>query len=113
MDFDLQNRTFIARENSANGEVSRQTKFFYKQQKNIIWADYQGGDVLKGNLLGKVTADDKIEFNYHHVNVLGELKAGTCVSQISVLEDGRLLLSEKWQWFSGDRSSGHSQLVEI
>lgn len=37
-------RTFVSIENTANGEVSSQTSFEYKQEGNIISATYSGGE---------------------------------------------------------------------
>jgi len=39
----LDNKKFIAVENTANGEVSSQTEFHYHQQGKMIWAEYGGG----------------------------------------------------------------------
>lgn len=44
----LDNKKFVAVENTANGEVSSQTEFHYHQQGNMIWAEYGGGEILKG-----------------------------------------------------------------
>ena len=48
----LDNKKFIAVENTANGEVSSQTEFHYHQQGKMIWAEYGGGEILKGFLIG-------------------------------------------------------------
>ena len=46
------NKKFVAVENTANGEVSSQTEFHYHQQGKMIWAEYGGGEILKGFLIG-------------------------------------------------------------
>ena len=112
MSFNLNNKIFISKENSANGEVSKATSFTYFQEDNIIWADYSGGDILKGSLIGKVTSENQIEFNYQHINRDNNLKAGFCKSIVVNLPPGKLQLVEQWQWYSGDQSTGHSQLIE-
>jgi hypothetical protein len=38
---------------------------------------------------------------------------GICRSTPEILPDGRIRLHEKWQWTSGDRSSGESIVEEI
>ena len=48
----LDNKKFVAVENTANGEVSSQTEFHYHQQGKMIWAEYCGGEILKGFLIG-------------------------------------------------------------
>ncbi|WP_342366566.1 hypothetical protein [Peribacillus sp. TH16] len=41
-------RTFIAKDNSENGEVSANTFFYYSQEGNILTASYEGERLLKG-----------------------------------------------------------------
>lgn len=36
----LDNKKFVAVENTSNGEVSSQTEFHYHQQGKMIWAEY-------------------------------------------------------------------------
>lgn len=50
---DLNNKKFVALQNSENGEVSQQTCFHYFQQDKMIWAEYGGGEIAKGFLIGK------------------------------------------------------------
>ncbi len=38
---------------------------------------------------------------------------GKCISTPEVLPDGRIKFHEKWQWLSGDMSSGHSAIEEL
>jgi len=42
----LDNKKFVAVENTANGEVSSETEFHYHQQGKMIWAEYCGGGIL-------------------------------------------------------------------
>ena len=50
---------------------------------------------------------------YHHVNAAGELMTGVCRSTPELLPDGRVRLHERWQWTSGDGSSGESVIEEV
>ena len=50
---------------------------------------------------------------YHHMNQKIQIKTGRCHSVPTVLENGKIELSEQWQWTSGDYSKGHSLLVEV
>lgn len=109
----LNNRVFKALVNSDNGEVNESTLFSYYQDKNMIWADYSGGEILKGHLLGKQVASSKFEFFYHHLNMYEEMKVGKCTSEAILADDGRVKLLEKWQWLCDDMSSGTSELIEI
>lgn len=100
-------------QNSENGETSDQTIFHYKQEGNILTANYSGGKIIKGHLIGLVQADGTIEMRYHQVNTQGELMTGTCFSKPEVMQNGKIRLYETWQWTSGDKSTGTSILEEI
>lgn len=107
------NRQFTSVTNSSNGEVSELTIFNYHQECNIIWAEYLGGDILKGFLVGKVCDDAHLEFSYQHINKSMEIRIGTCSSIPEILQDGRLRLIESWQWLNGDNSKGQSVIEEV
>ena len=42
-----------------------------------------------------------------------KIKTGKCHSVPTVQENGKIELSEQWQWTSGDYSKGESLLVEV
>ncbi len=113
MKYDLEGKIFQSIENTENGEVNTETLFHYHQEENIISAYYSGGAIVKGHLLGTMLENGNLEFTYHHINLKGNLMLGKCTSVLELLSDGRLKYSEKWQWLSGDKSSGESQIVEI
>jgi hypothetical protein len=48
MKINYNNKTFVSKENTDNGEVSSQTIFKYYQEGSIVWADYSGGEIVKG-----------------------------------------------------------------
>lgn len=105
-------RRFRGRRNSANGEVGGETIFLYRQHGDVLTGEYSGGAIVAGHLLGTVRADGSLDFLYHHINERGELMGGRCESTPRV-EDGLLVLAERWQWLTGDRSSGTSEVEEI
>ena len=109
-EFSLDGRFFTAIENSESGEVSSETVFSYHQKGNVIWAEYSGGSVVKGVLLG--TMDDRYElhFDYRHINTDGESKSGVCDSKPS-FKNGKLRFDEKWRWSTGEE--GESVIEEI
>ncbi len=109
----LNKKIFISTLNSSNGEVGEETLFHYFQKNNIISANYSGGQIIKGNLIGKQLDTGDFNFVYHHINLKGDLKIGRCLSYAKVLDDGRLKLFEKWQWLCDDMSSGKSELIEL
>jgi GNAT superfamily N-acetyltransferase len=107
------NKIFVSIENTKNGETNNETFFYYHQNKEIIWAEYYGGIIKKGFLLGFVKQNGNLEFNYGHINIDNETKAGKCNSMPKILEDGRIELLEKWEWTNGDKSKGESKILEI
>ncbi len=106
-------KRFTAIENSENGEVSQSTVFRYRQDGNLLWADYSGGQIIKGFLIGNVEDDGGLRFTYQHVNRQGDARMGKCHSVPELLPDGRLRLHERWQWLSGDCSCGSSTVEEL
>lgn len=106
-------RKFIPKLNSKNGETGEQTAFTYHQNRNLLWAEYSGGDIVKGSLIGTVSDNGELDFVYHHINQNMQIKTGKCHSVPTVKENGKIELSEQWQWTSGDYSKGESLLVEV
>ena len=108
----LDKKIFKAISNSNSGEVSEHTLFYYAQQEDIISAEYAGGEIIKGNLLGTQLDSGEFTFVYHHINSNRELKIGKCLSKAIFLDDGKIKLFEEWQWLCDDMSSGKSVLIE-
>lgn len=106
-------RKFVPKMNSENGEVSEQTLFLYHQNGSLLWAEYSGGDILKGSLIGSVSYSGELDFVYHHMNRDMKVKTGKCHSMPTVMENGKIKLSEQWEWTSGDFLKGESLLVEV
>ena len=112
------NRTFRSTSNSATGEVSPATTFRYHQSAahpHIVWAEYSGGSIVRGNLIATVARDgsNALDMRYHHVNESGELMTGRCRSTPEVLGDGRLRMHERWVWTSGGQGEGESVIEEV
>lgn len=103
---------FIPKMNTENGEVDGQTIFSYHQNGAMLWADYFGGDIAKGQLIGTVCQNGELDFCYQHMNIHGEIRVGKCHSTPHVLQDGKKELREEWQWLNGDKSKGTSVLME-
>lgn len=107
------NRLFVSVENTANGEVSSNTYFTYKQEGKIISATYGGGEIIKGVLIGVINEEGLLEFRYNHVNRKNEIRGGQCVSTPKILEDGRIRLYESWKWQDAEETEGNSIIEEV
>ena len=112
MKINYNNKKFCPISNTDNGETSEATIFYYKQEGNIVTADYAGGAVRKGQLIGLVMDDGSIDMRDHQVNIQGVLMTGRCWSVPEWLENGKIRLHETWQWTSGDESKGTSIVEE-
>lgn len=112
-DINYDGRIFVPKINSENGEVSEQTVFTYHQAGKLLWAEYSGGDILKGFLVGSVLDNGELDFVYRHMNRDMQIKTGKCHSVPTVQESGKIELSEQWEWTSGDYSKGESLLAEV
>ncbi len=107
------NKVFRSISNTDNGEVSSETIFTYHQEGEIVTAEYSGGAIVKGHLLARVLPTGQLDMRYHHLNRAGEFMLGKCLSAPEILPDGRIKLKEEWQWLTGDRSAGYSEVEEI
>ncbi len=105
-------KTFKPIQNSDNGETSEETLFLYKQEGNILTAEYVGGKIIKGHLIGLVDQQGCIQMRYHQINNQGEIMTGMCNSTPEILPNGKIRLHESWEWTSGDRSKGQSIIEE-
>jgi hypothetical protein len=113
MKINYDQRVFKSVANSQTGEVSSETLFYYHQKENLVWAEYEGGEIVFGQLIAKVLPDDSLEMRYQHLNKKGELMTGKCVSVHEITANGKIRLHEKWQWTCNDFSSGESVVEEI
>ncbi len=100
-------------QNSENGETSIETIFEYHQNGKILTSEYQGGQIVKGHLIGLVDPEGTIDMRYHQINTKGELMTGICTSKPELMPNGKIRLHETWQWTSGDQSTGTSVLEEL
>ncbi len=107
------NRRFRAFSNSDTGEVGAGTVFHYRQAGDVVWAEYSGGEIVRGHLIAICGDDGVLDMRYQHINIRGELMTGICVSTPEFVDDGRLRLHETWQWTSGTQASGESVLEEF
>ncbi|WP_411085531.1 hypothetical protein [Streptomyces sp. 061-3] len=95
----------------APGQVGTRTRFTYHEEKGAIWADYAGGDVVRGHLVGTRTGD-RLDFRYVQLKQDGTTSSGHCVATVVGLADGRVRLEERWEWESQE-GSGTSVVEEL
>lgn len=105
-------KIFTPQSNTENGEVDEETVFYYFQENDLFWAEYSGGEVLKGHMIGTVGESGELDFHYQHLNKDRQIRIGKCHSIPYIMENGKIALQEKWQWLNGDLSGGESVVVE-
>lgn len=110
--FNLDGKVFRVLSNAAGGEVSGATRFHYRQEGELVWAEYDGGDIRKGFLIGRITADDSLDFSYQHLNRAWQNRSGHGSCRIEHGSDGSLRLNERWQRADGSQTCGESVLEE-
>lgn len=113
MPLNLNNRKFSSIANTNNGDVGSQTVFHYRQEADLVWAEYSGGSIRRGSLIARWVEDGLLEMRYQHLSTDNEFKTGRCLSRPEQMPDGKLRMHEQWQWTSGDQSSGTSIIEEI
>ncbi|MFS0697445.1 hypothetical protein [Streptomyces nitrosporeus] len=95
----------------APGQVGTRTRFTYHERDGRICAEYAGGDVVRGHLVGTREADT-LDFRYVQLKQDGTTSSGHCRSTVTELADGRVRLDERWAWESQE-GSGTSVVEEL
>ncbi|MFC7894026.1 hypothetical protein [Streptomyces sp. NPDC057381] len=95
----------------APGQVGTRTRFTYHERDGAVWAEYAGGDVLRGHLVG-TREGDRLDFRYVQLMTDGGTSSGHCVATVVELPDGRVRLEETWEWES-QRGSGTSVVEQV
>ena len=107
----LDGRVLVGVSNSGDGDVGAATVFRYHEDGGVVWADYAGGAVWRGYLVG--TRDgDGLDFRYVHLAGDGSTASGHCTSRLEALDDGRVRLHETWRWESRE-GAGRSVVEEL
>ena len=105
-------------ENSDNGVVNGKTRFHFWQEGMVFYADYFGGDIREGHIIGQFTnqlpdGTSTGDMLYHCLTTDKHLKAGKARAVFSVMEDNRLAFDLDWEWINGDHSWGQSRYEEV
>lgn len=84
----------------------------YHQDGRVVWAEFAGGKVVSGSLVGSCRSDGVLDLAYCQLLTTGEVIAGRCTSVPTVLADGRVRLTEHWQRFGPGGGTGVSVIEE-
>jgi len=81
-----------------SGVVNADTIFRFHQQANEVWADYAGGGIRRGSLIGTVDGST-LTFRYCQLQTNGTLDGGKSDCEVRTHE-GRIQIVERFQWES-------------
>lgn len=82
-----------------SGVVSRDTELLFEQTADVVSARYCGGAIIDGYLIGRLSGA-LIHFRYVQADVDGRLDAGVSEGYFEQLPNGRLRLTERFQWIT-------------
>ena len=110
-EFNFNNKTFSLLENTKNGKVNSETIFKYKQEGNLVTANYYGGSIKYGKIIANLK-NNKLDMLYQCITTENELKAGKAIAKISLTEDNKIKLELNWEWLGEKNKSGISEYIE-
>jgi hypothetical protein len=96
------------RAGGGDGTVAR-----YRQEGDLVWADFTGGKVRRGTITGTCGPDGTLRLAYTMALATGEVISGRTVNIPERRADGRLVLREEWQRFGEHAETGVSYLEEV
>ncbi|WP_348786869.1 hypothetical protein [Leifsonia sp. NPDC080035] len=76
-------------------DAAAPTRFLYREADGVLWGDYTGDTVTVGRFVGR-REDDELHISFVHRGVDGSTAQGSAVSQVSIDETGRLVLTERY-----------------
>jgi hypothetical protein len=104
----LDNSAFrVVINNTPGATLPRGSVFFFRQNGGIIEADYRGGPVKRGHIIGSVQGE-RLEFAWHSYVEGGKIQTGKGAILIQHLADGRRELT---QFSRPDDSFEENELV--
>lgn len=111
-EFNFNNKRFALIENSENGQVNSETIFNYKQEENLVTANYFGGTIKYGKIIADLKGN-QLNMLYQCLTTDNQLKAGKALAQITKTENGKIKLSLNWEWLTNGNEKGQSEYIEI
>lgn len=94
------------------GVVNEETIFLFTQRENIVSASYSGGKIKQGYLVGTLS-ENKLVFSYCQLQNDGKMDNGQSSCELTINENGKLMLTENFTWASKDGLSGINIFREL
>ena len=83
----------------SEGLISSETLFTFAENDTLVSAQYAGGRIALGYLIGRRNAE-RIDFQYVQADQSGRIDTGRSTCDVVVLAGGRLRLVEHFTWES-------------
>jgi hypothetical protein len=99
-EFQLDGLTMNAIETAPNGAVGVHTRFSFHQSGDRVHADYAGGRVERGFLVGRVSGS-RFEFCYCQRHTDGQMDSGRSLCELRRSKDSLLRIVEHFEWGGG------------
>ncbi|MBL0084531.1 MAG: hypothetical protein IPP37_19790 [Saprospiraceae bacterium] len=75
--------------------------FEYKQNGNLVTAEYYGGTIKYGKIIADLI-DDELNMLYQCLTTDNQLKAGKGIAKVSLTDEGKIKLKLNWEWLPGN-----------
>ena len=109
-EFNLDGLIMNAVETDPNGVIGIETIFRFRQTDQFVDADYSGGQIEKGYLVGIVDGSS-FQFRYCQLETGGTLNGGCSQCQLEAA-DGLVRIVEHFEWESR-KGGGRNVIQEI
>jgi len=108
-EFDFNSVRMNAVRTAENGVVNADTVFTFRQVEHQVFAEYSGGGVIRGHLVGLLEGA-RLSFRYAQLERGDILNGGHSLCEVERTTDGRLRLVEHFEWES--RPGGGTNVIE-
>lgn len=100
-------------ETASNGVVNHETIFYFSDVNGIVSAEYSGGKISQGFLVGKYLNDGQLVFSYCQIQTNGKLDFGSSQCTVSRANNGKITLTEHFEWASRPGEYGTNIFQEL
>jgi len=97
---------------ASNGVVNKETVFLFKQNEHVVTAEYSGGKIKIGFLVGTMD-NEKLNFSYCQLQADGKLDNGSSSCDLSLSDQGKIRLIEHFEWASRPGEKGTNIFQEL
>ena len=112
MELSLDKITMHVVHTSEHGVVNQDTIFHFAQNGNEVSAEYSGGQIKRGLLVG-LMENNNLQFSYCQLQLDGKLDCGTSSCEVSLDENRKIQLIEHFEWASRPGEKGTNLFAEV